>query len=215
MPKFQYVIFDFDGTIADTSRGVYDSIIYALQSYGYEVPNEDVLASFLGPPLHASFMRATGCDDKTAEKLTAKYRELYTDNAMYRVRLFDGIKDMLVSLKENGIKMAIASSKPQHFFDKLLKHLEITEFFDAVCGASFDDKENTKEAIIDRALTLLKADKNKTLMVGDRCFDVDGAKQNGLKSLGVVFGYDYTEELKNAGADFIVYKASDITKEVF
>lgn len=215
MPKFQYVIFDFDGTIADTSRGVYDSIIYALQSYGYEVPNDDVLASFLGPPLHASFMRATGCDDQTAEKLTAKYRELYTDNAMYRVRLFDGIKDMLVSLKENGVKMAIASSKPQHFFDKLLKHLEITEFFDAVCGASFDDKENTKEAIIDRALNLLKADKNKTLMVGDRCFDVDGAKQNGLKSLGVVFGYDYTEELKKAGADFIVYKASDITKEVF
>ncbi len=213
MPNFNYVIFDFDGTIADTSRGVYDSIIYALESYGFPTPDDDILASFLGPPLHASFMRVTGCDDKTAENLTAKYRELYTDNAMYRVRLFDGVREMLDDLKNLGIKMAIASSKPQHFFDKLLSHLEIKEYFEAVCGAALEDKENTKEAIIARAISLLGAEKETTLMVGDRCFDIDGAKKNGIKSLGVVFGYDYTEELKNAQADFIVCNANKI-KEV-
>ncbi len=213
MSNFNYVIFDFDGTIADTSRGVYDSIIYALESYGFPVPTDDILASFLGPPLHASFMRVTGCDDKTAEALTAKYRELYTDNAMYRVCLFDGVKEMLEDLKKLGIKMAIASSKPQHFFDKLLKYLEITEYFEAVCGAAFDDKENTKQAIIARAISLLGAEKEKTLMVGDRRFDIDGAKQNGIKSLGVVFGYDYTKELEDAQADFIICDASKI-KEV-
>ncbi len=214
MAKFDFVIFDFDGTIADTSRGVFDSVIYALTSYGYKEPDEKTLFSFLGPPLHASFKRVAECDDEMAEKLTAKYRELYTDNAMYRVELYCGIREMLISLGENGIKMAIASSKPQHFFDKLLKHLEITEYFEAVCGAAFDDKENTKEAIIARAIDLLGAEKEKTLMVGDRCFDIEGAKKNGIKSLGVVFGFDYTQELKAAGADFIVKEAKAITKEV-
>lgn len=214
MPKFEFVIFDFDGTIADTREGVFDSIIYALTSFGYEVPDENRLNAFLGPPLHASFKETTGCDDETAVKLTAKYRELYTDNAMYRVKLFDGIEEMLKALKEKGIKLGIASSKPQKFFNDLLKHLKISEYFDVVCGASMDTKENTKQAIIARAMKELSAEKDRTLMVGDRVFDIDGAKQNGIKSAGVVFGFDYTEELKTAGADFIVKTTKQLLKEV-
>lgn len=214
MPKFEFVIFDFDGTVADTRRGVFDSIIYALTSYGYEVPDETVLNSFLGPPLHASFKKTTSCSDEMAETLTAKYRELYTDNAMYRLHLFDGMEEMLKEMKAKGIKMAIASSKPQKFFSKLLEYLEITEYFDVVCGASLDTIHNTKQAIIAKAIKELSAEKDKTLMVGDRVFDIDGAKQNGIKSAGVVFGFDYTEELKNAGADFIVNNTDELLKEV-
>ncbi len=214
MPKFDFIVFDFDGTIADTRRGVFDSIIYALTSFGYELPEEDVLNSFLGPPLFESFQKLTSCDDKRAEELTAKYRELYKDNAMYRLNLFDGVEEMLKEMKKQGIKLAIASSKPEKFFAKLLEHLGITQYFDVVCGASFDDIHNTKETIIARAMGKLGAEKDKTLMVGDRVFDIDGAKQNGIKSAGVVFGFDYTEELVTAGADFIVKTTKDLLKEV-
>ncbi len=210
MPKFNFVIFDFDGTIADTRRGVFDSIIYALTSYGYEVPDEDVLNSFLGPPLHASFKKTTSCSDEMAQKLTAKYRELYTDNAMYRLHLFDGIEEMLTVLKDSGVKMAIASSKPEKFFSKLLEHLNITRYFDVVCGASLDTIHNTKQAIIARAMQELCAEKEKTLMVGDRVFDIEGANDNEIKSAGVVFGFDYTEELENAGADFIAKTTDEL-----
>lgn len=214
MSEFRFVIFDFDGTIADTRRGVFDSIIYALTSYGYEVPEEDELNFFLGPPLFESFQKLTSCDDNRAEELTAKYRELYRDNAMYRLHLFDGVREMLDEMKKAGIHLAIASSKPEKFFAKLLEHLGITDFFDVVCGASFDDIHNTKQAIIARAMNELGAEKDKTLMVGDRVFDIDGAKQNGIKSAGVVFGSDYTEELITAGADFIVKTTKDLLKEV-
>lgn len=212
--KFDFVIFDFDGTIADTRRGVFDSIIYALTSYGYEVPDETVLNSFLGPPLHASFKKTTQCSDEMAETLTAKYRELYTDNAMYRLHLFEGVEEMLREMKNKGVKMAIASSKPEKFFSKLLEHLGITQYFDVVCGASLGDIHNTKQAIIARAMAELSAPEEKTLMVGDRVFDIEGAKENGIKSAGVVFGYDYTEELKTAGADFIVKTTEELLKEV-
>lgn len=214
MPRFDFLIFDFDGTVADTRRGVFDSIIYALTSYGYEIPDENVLNSFLGPPLHASFKNTTSCSDETAQKLTAKYRELYTDNAMYRLSLFDGVEEMLKELKSKEIKMAIASSKPEKFFSKLLEYLKITEYFDVVCGSSLSDIHNTKQAIIARAMKELGAEKENTLMVGDRVFDIDGAKQNGIKSAGVVFGFDYTEELRNAGADFIVKTTKELLKEV-
>lgn len=212
--KFSFIVFDFDGTIADTRRGIFDSIIYALTSYGYDVPDENVLNSFLGPPLYESFQKTTSCSDEMAKTLTAKYRELYTDNAMFRLQLFEGVEDMLKELKSKGVKMAIASSKPQKFFSKLLEHLRIDEYFDVVCGASLGDIHNTKAEIIAKAMEEMGAEKDKTLMVGDRVFDIDGAKENGIKSAGVVFGFDYTEELEKAEADFIVKTTKELLKEV-
>ncbi len=214
MSDIRFVIFDFDGTVADTRQGIFDSITYALTSYGYEVPDEAVLNSFLGPPLHESFKKVASCTDEMAVTLTAKYRELYTDNAMYRLKLFEGMEDVLKELKRNGIKMAIASSKPEKFFAKLLKYLNIDGYFDVVCGASLGDIHNTKKEIIARAMKELSADKETTLMVGDRVFDIDGAKENGIKSAGVVFGFDYTEELENAGADIIVTTTKQLLEEV-
>lgn len=210
MGKFKYVIFDFDGTVADTREGVFESIIYALEKCGYGVPDEDTLNSFLGPALFSSFKRVTSCDDETAHRLVEKYRERYTDNAMYRLSLFDGVEDLLKTLKKSGVKLAIASSKPQKFFGTLLDYLKIGCYFDAVCGASFDTTHNSKQDIISRAIELLQAEKDKTLMVGDRLFDVEGAKANGIKCAGVVFGFDYSEELKNAGADFVTATAGEL-----
>lgn len=210
--SYKYVIFDFDGTIADTSEGVTASIIYALESYGIEVPSEEVLRRFFGPPLVAGFMKNVNVDEETAEKLTAKYRQLYNDNAMYLLELYDGMGELLERLKEDKIKMAIASSKPRKFFDRLLRHLEITDYFDAVSGASLDDKDSGKKEIIENACNILGVeDKSEVIMVGDRHYDINGAKEAGIKCIAVTFGFGSREEFEEAGADYIV----DSPKEVY
>ena len=146
--NIKYMIFDFDGTLADSSQGVIASIVYALESYGYQVPDDDILRKFFGPPLVDSFMQYIGVDEKTGEELTSKYRELYSDNAMYLVELYGGMRQLLEKLKVDGIKIAIASSKPKKFFDKLLKKLELTDMFDDVSGAALDEKGTEKKDII-------------------------------------------------------------------
>ena len=203
--SYKYVIFDFDGTVADSSEGVTKSILYAYESFGFQIPDEKTIRQFFGPPLVASFMKYAGVDEDTGEAMTSKYRELYTDNAMYLLKLYDGMECLLKNLKENGKKVAIASSKPKKFFDKLLDRLMIKDLFDVVCGAAMDEKSTSKKDIILNALDGLGVeDKKQAIMVGDRKYDVLGAKGAGVECIGVTFGFGDYEELKEAGADFIV-----------
>lgn len=207
----KFAIFDFDGTIANTENGVLACVQYALESFGRDVPDYDTLKKFLGPPLVVSFMEYIGVDMLTAEKMTAKYRELYSDNAMYILELFDGIEDMLKKLRENGVSLAIASSKPQMYLDKLLDHLKIADYFNAVCGETPDDKGNGKKWLILKACEILGVrSKDDIIMIGDRRFDIEGAKEAGIKSIGVTFGFGEREELEKAGADYIADTPDDI-----
>lgn len=209
--SIKYLIFDFDGTLADSSQGVIASIIYALESYGYEIPDDNVLKKFFGPPLVDSFMEYIGVDEKTGEALTSKYRELYSDNAMYLVELYEGMRELLNKLKDDGIKIAIASSKPRKFFDKLLKKLELTDMFDAVSGAAMDEKGTEKKDIILKACENLGVcDKSEAIMVGDRKFDILGAHAAGIKCIAVTYGFGDVREFENAGADHIVDSPMEI-----
>ena len=211
--NYKYVIFDFDGTVADSSEGVTASILYAYEAFAKPLPDDETIRQFFGPPLVASFMKYAGVDEETGEEMTAKYRELYTDNAMYLLKLYDGMDELLKKLKANGIKIAIASSKPIKFFDKLLNKLEIKDYFDAVCGAAMDEKSTRKKYIILNALNQLGVeDKSEAIMVGDRKYDVLGAKEAGVKCVGVTFGFGDYDELKDAGADFIVDEPMEVLK---
>ncbi len=211
MSEYDIAVFDFDGTIADTREGVFDSIVYALEAYNLPIPEKDALNAFLGPPLHNGFVDVIGVDDDLAEKLVAKYRELYIDNAMYRLKLFDGVEDLLKSLRNNGVKLAIASSKPEVFFERILKKVGIYDLFDTVCGDILHSKTEGKEDIILRAISnLTETGNEKIIMVGDRHYDVLGAKKVGIPCIGVVFGFDYEEELCNAGADHIAKTADEV-----
>lgn len=209
--NIKYMIFDFDGTLADSSQGVIASIVYALESYGYQVPDDDILRKFFGPPLVDSFMQYIGVDEKTGEELTSKYRELYSDNAMYLVELYGGMRQLLEKLKVDGIKIAIASSKPKKFFDKLLKKLELTDMFDDVSGAALDEKGTEKKDIILKACENLGVrDKTEVIMVGDRKFDIDGAHAAGIKCIAVTYGFGDVQEFKKSGADHIVDSPEEI-----
>lgn len=208
---YNSIIFDFDGTICNTGEGIIKSVQYALEAFGYPLPENDKdLSVFIGPPLVTSFMKHYGCDKEKAEALVVKYRERYTETGVYESELYPEIKRLLHALKADGVKIAVASSKPKVFIEVLLKKFEIMKYFDSVCGVEFNSDCETKASIIARALKELDSKPENALMIGDTHFDIEGAKENSIASVGVMWGFGSEEEFKAAGADFIAEKPFDI-----
>ena len=213
MHQFDIVIFDFDGTIADTSPGVFKCIQHMIDFYELEEKTPEELRTIFGPPLLNSFKRLFNADDEFSEKLVEKYREMYTDNEMYNLVIYEGMTELFRTLKDNGIKLGIASSKPEAFFERLLEKFQIKHYFDSVCGADMHETKNEKNDIILRAIQHLpECPFERILMVGDTVFDINGAKQVGIKSVGVLFGFGTLEELEKAGADYIVADTKELEK---
>ena len=210
--NFDFVIFDFDGTLVDTGEGVLKSVQYALDFYGVpDSDNMEKLRTFIGPPLYVSFRKQYHADDDLAKKLIAKFRERYSTKGITEYSVYDGIEESLKVLSEKGVKLGIASSKPTHFIESILKTSDLYKYFDAVIGVDMNDHESNKTRLINRCIEELGAtDISKAIMVGDRHFDINGAKGAGIKSIGVLYGYGNREEFENAGADFIVGSAKDI-----
>ena len=209
--RFSAVIFDFDGTLCDTGPGIMNSAAYALEAYGFEVPREPgALRCFIGPPLLVTFQEQFGADAATAQALVQKYRERYNGAILNESMLYRGIVTLLENLKAAGIRIGIASSKPKRYIDQLLAHYTIDKFFDAVCGVDFNADCESKASIIARCLQELGVTPEKALMVGDKSYDINGGKANGLKTVGVNWGYGSKFEFIEAGADFQAEKPMDI-----
>ncbi len=213
--KYEAVLFDFDGTIADTGEGMFNSIQYAVRSLGFEPLSEEVLRTFVGPPVYDSFKRVLGADDETVHLAVEKYREFYAEKGIYEFRLYDGILELFNELKVNGIKIVLASAKPQRFIIKLVGYIGIEDVVEFISSPADDKADPSKAALISNALAAMKVEKEKALMVGDRHFDINGANGAGIESVGVTFGYGSCEELKNAGATFIATCVDDIRKIIF
>lgn len=209
--KFKSVIFDFDGTICKTGEGIIKSAKYALEAFGYEVPEDDSeLEFFIGPPLLVTFQERFGADPQTALELVKKYRERYTNQGVYESELYEDIKGLLEALKNDDIKIGIASSKPQKYIETLLEKFGVIKYFDSVCGVSFTADCESKASIITRCLAELNTPPDSAIMVGDKNYDIAGAKANNLLSVGVLWGYGNKFEFIEAGADFIAEKPQDI-----
>ena len=204
------IIFDFDGTICDTGEGIKKSAAFALDSFGIEAPEWEELGYFIGPPLLVTFQEKFGKTPQEADELVKKFRERYSAVGLFESKLYDGIHSMLKALKADGFKLGIASSKPQTFIDKLLSHFGIADMFDCVCGVTFQADCEPKPSIIARCAKGLCADPADIIMVGDTQFDIDGAKENALPSIGVTWGYGTKFELIESGADFILDAPQDV-----
>ena len=204
------LIFDFDGTICDTGEGIKKCAQFALESFGVECPKWEELDYFIGPPLLVTFQERFGKTPQEADELVKKFRERYGTFGLFESRLYDGIPELLRALRNNGCKIGIASSKPQMFIEKLLEHFGIAQYFDCVCGVSFQADCESKESLISRCAEGLETERDEILMVGDTKYDIDGAKRNNLPSVGVTWGYGSKFEFFDSGADFIVDKPQDI-----
>lgn len=222
--NFKYLLFDLDGTLTDPREGITTSVQYALKSFGINEPDLKKLEPFIGPPLKESFMKFYNLSDKQAEEAVAKYREWFAPKGIYQNALYQGIDEMLKELKEEGKILAVASSKPTVFVEKVLHHFHIHEYFDVIVGSELDGGRGSKEEVVEEALRQLaeKADQTgnaplkgaieskQAAMIGDREFDIIGGKAHGLVTVGVTFGFAYEGELEAAGADYVVNTVEEL-----
>ncbi|MEG2081109.1 MAG: HAD hydrolase-like protein [Oscillospiraceae bacterium] len=213
MPKYTTVLFDFDGTLVDSSLGIFRSLQYAFKADGKSEPDFADLRCFIGPPLTDSFKEFYGYDDENAVRMVEKYRERYKNEGLLEAEVYKGIPELLKILKANKIKIATASSKPKQFIVKILKVMGLYEYFDYIGGIDFNSGDLTKKAIIEMALNSLNiTDKSSCIMVGDRCFDIDGANGAEISSIGVLYGFGSEKEFIENKATYIANSPADIQK---
>lgn len=207
--KIKAILFDLDGTLTDPMVGITSSVQYALKKYGIIEDNLWNLTKFIGPPLADSFMRFYGFSEEQAKQAVLYYREYFAPKGKYENEVYEGIPELLASLKEAGYILAVATSKPEVFSKDILDHFDLTKYFDFVGGALLNGREK-KEDVITYVLEHVDANKDEILMVGDREHDIIGAKKNNLLSVGVLYGYGDREEHENAGADHIVSTVEEL-----
>ena len=208
---FDYIFFDLDGTIVNSKEGVTTSVSYSLEKLNAPALNEETLEKFIGPPLVDSYIKYCGFDRNKALDAINKYREYYSVTGIYKFKLYDGIREMLLSLKENGKKVYIATSKPEIYAKKILEKANIIDLFDDVFGATFDSSRVKKQDVLKYAFSSLGLnDFSKTVLVGDTVFDVLGAKEVGISSLAVTYGYENEQSLVTSEPDFLVNSVAEI-----
>ncbi len=206
--NYDAIIFDLDGTITESAPGIMKSAAYALEKMNKPVPGEDVLRKFVGPPLHKSFMDFCSLSDGEATEAVGKYRERHTVVGWKEANVYTGILPMLLSLKKNGAYIALASSKPQPLCVKTLEYFGILPLFDKVVGPDYQNKSGEKEFLIRNALP---EKYQNACMVGDRKFDIEGAKKAGVAAIGVGYGYGSKEELTLSGCDTYCETVEDLS----
>lgn len=209
---YKYILFDLDGTLTDPKEGITNSVAHALRSFGIEPPPADELCAFIGPPLAESFMKFYGFDEQKAQAAVEAYREYFDPYGKFENLVYDGIEDMLKELCEAGIKLAVATSKPEKFAKQILEHFGLAQYFDIIRGSLMNGGRVHKNDVINSILDELTDDeKANIIMVGDRKFDVIGAHECGMGCIGVLFGYGSREEMIEANADFIAEDVAQLT----
>ena len=196
----EYLLFDLDGTLTDSAPGILSSVRYSLQKMKRPIPDGAVLGKFLGPPLLSSYAEHCGMTKSEALCALELYREYFTDRGMFENSLYDGITDALTKLKNSGKKLVIATSKPEPFARTIAEHFKISGYFDAIVGATMDEKRTAKKDVVGYILETLNIPESKAVMIGDRKGDIDGGHACGVKAIGVLYGYGDRDELKDADA---------------
>ena len=195
--KYKTVLFDLDGTLTRSEAGITRSALYAAERMGYTGLTERDFLPFIGPPLHDSFKRMLGMDDDQAQRATELYRERFSRVGWAENEVYTGIPALLRSLKKNGVRVAIATAKPQVFAERIAARFGMAPYLDAIIGSPEGERHASKADIVRRALAQLGG---PAVMVGDRCYDVEGGAANGIDTIGVAYGYGTREELERSGA---------------
>lgn len=214
---FRYVLFDLDGTLTDPADGITNSISYALGRRGIISPSKAELLKYIGPPLIPAFMDDFGMTESEAYETLMEYRVYFEKSGIYENSVYDGIKDLLSLLKSQGIVTAVATSKPEKYAREIITHFGLDTLLDFVGGSTMDEKRVHKDEVIAYCLEKLGVpdDMHDTVaMVGDRSYDIIGAKKCGICAIGVLYGYGSEGELTEAGADFIAETVSALGKVI-
>jgi len=211
--KYKYILFDLDGTITDPKEGITKSVQYALNKYNILIKDLDSLESFIGPPLRDSFMEYYDFSLEQALEAVEYYREYFKAEGMFQNIVYEGMEELLLVLKKLGLKLMVATSKPTVFSEEILKYFNLDGFFDVVIGSNLDGTRVSKAEIISCIIDKYNiTNLEEVIMIGDRSYDILGALENGVASIGVTYGYGTERELTNA--TYIAHSVEDIFKQL-
>ena len=209
--NYKYILFDLDGTLTDPKLGITKSVAYALKSYGIQVDDLDSLLKFIGPPLKDSFVKYYGFSEEQGAEAVEKYREYFKPYGIYENKVYDGVENMLAELVKCGKKVILATSKPTVFANMILEYFHLDKYFTCAVGSELDGSRVKKGEVITEALRQAGVtDKSLAVMIGDREHDILGAKENGIDSIGVLYGYGDRDEHEAAGAGMIVESIEEL-----
>ena len=206
------IFFDLDGTLTDSGEGIINCAIYALEHYNLPIPSREELRVFVGPPLTDTFTKF-GVAPEDAVDAVEKYRERFIPIGMYENKLYQGIPELLETLRSEGHILCIATSKPESMAREILRYFDISKYFHYICGATLDHSRDTKEQVISYLISQCDSE-YPWVMVGDTAFDVIGAKAHNIPAIGVAWGYGLVEEMRNAGAMAIVYDTNELLEQL-
>ncbi|HAL88718.1 MAG TPA: phosphoglycolate phosphatase [Clostridiales bacterium] len=192
------VLFDLDGTLTDSGEGIINCATLALRHFGLPIPPYEDMRTFVGPPLHDSFVRFGVPADQTDEAIRV-YRSRYIPTGMFENTPYPGIRELLEKLQSEGYTLYVATSKPEEMSVTILNRFDLAKYFHRICGASIDSSRSTKDAVIAYLLESSGA-KADMVMVGDTKYDILGAKAHDIPAIGVGWGYGKVEEMVEAGA---------------
>ncbi len=216
MPKYDYILFDLDGTLSESAPGIRKCIELTLQKLSKPVPDLSDYSKFIGPPLADTFSGLCGLSAEDTQKALVIYQDFYKIHGLKANRLYDGIEELLKKLYESDAKIAVCSSKQQKPADNVCNFLGITGYFDAVCGSAPDGSRKEKEEVIPYTVNVLGGKiSDKVVMIGDTKFDAKGARLNNVDFIGVNYGYGTYETMTAEGASVFADSAQDLEKLLF
>ncbi|MBE7022621.1 MAG: HAD family hydrolase [Ruminococcaceae bacterium] len=204
------ILFDLDGTLTDPMTGITKSVRYALESYGIKVNALTELTGFIGPPLKASFQHYYGFSEEQATEAVEKYREYFSVTGLFENEVYPGIPELLKALSDRGCRLYVATSKPTVYAEQILRHFKLDTYFTFVGGSLLSGERVEKVDVLRYVLGENKIETEAAVMIGDRRFDIEGAKACGISSIGVLYGYGSREEMAVAGPDALAESVSDL-----
>jgi phosphoglycolate phosphatase len=212
MKEYSVIAFDLDGTLTDPENGLVEGFIYAFKKMGVsDYGDRDSLRRFIGPSLYEVWQDEFGFTPETVKDAIEKFREYYNIYGWWDNKVYDGIREMLAALKEQGKTLVLATSKPEDTAVKIMKLFELDKYFDFLGGAKGDERDH-KWQVLDYSLNAVGADRSKAVLIGDRMYDAEGAKICCIDCIGVTWGHGSRRELEDAGCTYLADSPSDVLK---
>lgn len=211
---FSFILFDFDGTLMDTSEGVFHSFDKVVERYGLKA-DKSVYSSMIGPPLRESFSQTLALPQSEIQNAIETYREYYCEKGLFEARVYDGITDLLQKLRAAGKSVFVATSKPELYARQILERKGMLELFDFVGGSDEAETERASKADVIRYVLEsngISGRKEQCLLIGDRKYDVEGAHEAGISCAGILWGFGTKAEFEACGADFILKTPADAAR---
>ena len=209
-----HVLFDLDGTLTNPKEGFVNCIRFALAKLGIEIEADTNLESYIGPPLHSTFSKL--CENESsAEHAMSLYRERYSSKGLFENHLYEGITECLEKITGTASSIHVVTSKPTVFSERIIEHFDLNQYIDVVYGSNLDGSLSDKTELLDYVLESEKILPQDAVMIGDRRFDMIGAKNHGIWALGVLWVFGTEAELQSSGADGLCAHPDEVYDRIF